>query len=356
MTASSVDSLVIVDKAKTASFISAATKISEGLSFNKKIFRSLNVKDTLMQRVADILGKEQLYLEDEAGLRLYIKDTFGSQGLALFRSDATNSLHLDTIHALLFYQYIAKALPEKTEQAKAVFYRILSQSLPASLEAMARLSVRGRIEPIFELSSKFFRWKRCPEFLYAYMMDITASQGYKAYYLEKPNLAQIVYLVFKGHTFQEAEELVRKKTDGLVIRNLPTELESNLFLNIFGGEFTNDLFDGFYAQQVMDDMNRVAQVYPLTEGTMYTGFSLFIRPQMIEVMGAILTGVQDELRSNPIVGTDDVNIYHLSPSRIGVLVKDTVNLEDAFPTMHEFFKLVKPFTLDEDYLLSGGWL
>jgi|HigsolmetaAR203D_1030402.scaffolds.fasta_scaffold00298_5 hypothetical protein len=352
----SIDSLVQVDKAITAVFIAAASNIQQnGVPF-KKTFRSLNMEEVLLERAKELLGKDYLYIEDDAGLRLYIRDTFGERAFAYFRSDATNSLHMDAVHALLFYQCALKQYPDKLKEAEAIFYRIFAKSFPPALEAMARLSIRNRIKPIFELSSKFFRWKRCPEFLNAFMVDLTCGEGYTPYVLERKHLASSTYLVFKGHTLPEADELISKKTDGLVIRDLNPELESRLLMNIMAGDFTSDIFDGYYAPQVIDDMARVEQIYPLVRNTMNTAFSLFVRPQMIEVMGGILKVFQDELRSNPAIGADDVIIHHVSPSRIGVMLKDGLTPEVAFGSLADRFVRAEPLSLDREYLLSGGWL
>lgn len=355
-----------MNAANVQGFIRAANQLqSNKIFFNKDFVKSANIMETCFEISKSYLGKDFNFLQDAVGVRLYIRDVFGHKALGLFE-DAEGEIILDIEHALLFYyKLVALNSPSNLiNAALGVFYFIAGHQLDMEMLSgddsdpknkitpLAKVTTKGHITPSFDLHAQFFKWKRCPFVLRKYMLQLSIPEGYKAYYFEKPTFAQSAYLTHLGHSFPEAEAITTNSQGGLFYTWLPPYIENQLIPSIMSGGFDPSLMDGYYAQSYIKDNQTIAKSYTIDD--MYNVYNMFVKPNMVQLMGMIINNVKEDVAKNPYLTSTDMSIYHLSPQRLGILVKDGVKLEEVLPTLNQFFTEVPDFDLSA--VLKGDFL
>lgn len=344
---------IMDSRADIHTFIRQASKLMDDkVHFAKADVKEFNVMKRAFEISESYLGKDFLFLQDATSLRLFLRDTFGSAALLYFE-DANATFHLDIEHALLFYYALKANNSPLLPQALGVLYFIIGHQLDEEFTALSKLTTKGKISPIFELDSHLFRWRRCSFILRKYMLQFSQVPGYRGYYFERSMLGQISYLVAKGQSFEDAKDSLVASNTGIFYPFLPLDVESLLIPFILSGHFDTSLMKGDLTSTLISDMQALSRQYNLSD--VYNVHNQFAKPVMIEMMGKILTLILSEIEKNGHLLGSDVILYHLSPMRVGFLVKDWLSIENVLPTLHRFFKPVEPFDL-EGQALTGDFL
>lgn len=341
-----------ISKPTIQSFMRHASLIAENkIFFNKDFLKKFNVMDRCFELSRQFLGNDFNYLHDAVSVRLYLYDVFGPKSLSLFE-DAYGEIQLDIEHALLFYYKLKSMNSPLLNVALGVVYFIAGHQLDDEFSQISKVAPKSRITPAFELSEKLFRWKRCPFVLRKYMLPLSKPEGYNAFYYEKHALGQIAYLMNTGLSFEEADKMMKNASGGIFYSYLPVHIENMMLPNILTGGFDPTQMDGLYAQNFVRDTSKIAQSY--TVDAVYNVYNFFVKPIMVDVMGMILNKMNEDTLKNTYFIPSDMIVYHLSPHRLGVLVKEGVALNQVLPTLHQFFKPVT--SIDLTQVINGEFL
>lgn len=303
------------------------------LFINKDYIRSFEVKNKCWNMAKKTLGNDFNFLYDEIGKRKYLHDVFGKD-FELFISDS-GDVEFDQEHTILLYNKLEKEGSRLTKTAIGLLYYIAGEQLDREFEEIVKTSIKGYIAPAFDLSPQTFRWKRCNHILRKYAMYFTKPEGYKAYYFEKSNFAQIAYLCTKGKTLKEAEQIMKSATGGIFYSYLPKNIENMLAYAILGGQLGG--LNGMYASEFSKDSLKLSTQF---DGADYSVFNMNVKPIMIEFMGMTMTGILEEMGRNKDISPTDAYIYHVSPYRFGILVKDSLDLNYVLPQWGKYFNPV----------------
>lgn len=341
-----------VAKANIQSFIRHANILSEQkIDFDRSFLKSFNVQEECFNISRSYLGNDINYLQDAIGVRLYIKEVFGVDNLRLFE-DNMGQIVLDLEHSLLFYYYMQAIKSPHINTALGLVYYLAGHQLGDELESISKVTTKGKISPKFKLDAKLFTWDRCPFILRKYMLQLSLVEGYRAYYFEKSNFTQIAYLIHSGIPFDNADAQLQSMSGGLFYPFLQPNIENALADNILSGNFDTSGMKGNMTQKFIADTNRISNEYQISD--VYNTYVQMVKPIMVEVIGMLLNNMMEDASRNSYITKSDLRLYHVSPKRIGILVKDGLSLQSVLPTMHKFFKPVEQFDLRN--IITGDFL
>lgn len=341
-----------LSNANSQSFMRHARSISENkIFFNKPFIKKLDVMEACFDITRERLGKDYLFLQDAVSVRLYIRDVFGTEALELFE-DTNGEMILDLEHAILFYYYMKSQNSPLMNTVEGLVYFMAGHQLDDEFRQISEVAPRGRITPTFELNPKQFRWRRCNHILRKYMLQLSVPEGYTAYAFEQPALAQIAYLMHCGVPFLQAKEQMQQAQGGLFYSFLPPHIENMLMPSILSGGFDMTLMDGYYTQNLIRDNELISSEYTLDE--VYNVYNQFVKPYMVDMMGLSVGGIMQEFEENEYLTPSELSVYHLSPQRLGIILKEGVKIEHALPKYSQYFQPVKPFDLIT--ILDGEFL
>lgn len=315
-----------------------------GLNINKDFLRDKKILNLCWDYVVTYLGNivdSPAQLEDDRFMRDLVLKVAGLDKNLFLNSDGTFELGFE--NALILYHKYKRNANVMTNARNGLRYALLYRELKQEFESLYKASSKGVIAPIYELNSQFFTWRRAPEITRKYSLYATQPAGYKCYYYEKNNLAQTVFLYVCGKTLKEASVITDAKTCGILFPFLPIDIEEKLMPYILAGRVGN--YEGEYKKKLQAFEGSMFDKY---ESELYTVYNMKIKPHMIEMMGAFMDVVLTEVKQyHPEFEYLDTFIYHVSPQRFGIAVKDCYNIEDVLPESHKLFKPVtKPLFTD----------
>lgn len=348
----------ITRRLRITTFTNYAQKIKTfNLPLNKDFIRNFDLKSKCASYArkyldldVDKLVNDKFEFDDKE-LRLYIRNKLGIKILDMLR-DSEGELIIDLPHMLVALAYERDQEPKSFEAINTLIgltYLVLGAELSAEWDLLIKSSTRGIIQPNFECSANYFSWKRCPFVLRKYAMYLTKPEGYDVYYYEKPYIAQIAYLISTGLSMEEATDYMHRAKAGLFFNFLAKDKENSIVQEILMDKFysCNGVFANAYKERHEELESKFGDV------SVYNVFNSDVRPHMVEMMGFILKGVLDTLAENG-VPQSEAFVYHISPYRIGVAVKEGTDLATVLPELHEFMKPVPvPDLLS---LMSGVYL
>lgn len=339
-------------KANIQSFMRHARILAENkIFFNKPYAKKLNPMEACFEVSRQMLGKDFMFLQDAISTRLYIRDVFGANSLRYFEN-SEGEIVLDIEHALLFYYKLKSMNSNLLNVALGVVYFIAGHQIDDEFTQISKVSPKNVITPSFRLDATLFSWKRCNYILRKYMLQMSAQEGYNAYYFERPLLNQIAYLTYHGETFESASKQIEQMQGGIFYTFLPTHVESMLIPSILSGGFNETIMDGYYTQTYLRDKKTIEQTYTLDD--VYNVYNQMLKPVLIEMMGMIVNNVIEEAERNAYMHPNEFRIYNISQHRLGVLVKQGINIQNVLPTLYSRFKQVETFDLTK--LLEGEHL
>ncbi len=348
----------------TATFKSVARKLQDiTLSLDKVAINTLDIGSLGRASAEEMLGSSIHFLEDKRIAMPFLRNMLGDLYLILFNSEG--DLTLSHEHWLLLYHKFKRLTPKDlralkvSEEADLQFVLGLlmyygSVDIAAEFEALKKACVSRRIVPLFDLTPQSFGWKRCKPILRRYTAYFTKPPGYNAYLFEYPNLATLAYLLHVGLSLSEAEATLRTTKGGLICPHLPVEIESALLYTILGGGVSE--ISGPYKKQYTDDVVNFASKFPHGD---HSVFSVYVKPIMIEFVGLAMHNLLSDLKTRSFLHPLDAYIYHVSPYRFGLAVKDTFNLEDllTFSSNVDIYRHLKEVEKPCVSSLSAGrWL
>jgi hypothetical protein len=341
-----------ITKANIQSFIRQARILSDNkINFNRAFLKKFSVQEECFSVARVHLGTDMAYLEDAFGVRSYIREVFGTEGLRLFEDD-NGGIILDLEHALLFYYSLLANSSPFIETALGLVYLIAGHQLDDEFTHISKVAPKGRITPKFDLDAKLFRWKSCPFILRKYMLQLSQVEGYTAYYFEKSFFNQTAYLVSTGMSFDEADAQMNSMKGGLFYPLLPPRIENVLVPSILKGDFDTSGMQGNMTQRYIKENSLLATSYEIS--AVYNVYNQTVKPIEIEIIGLIIKNMLEDVNKNAVLAPSDLSIYHLSPQRVGILVKDGLHIQKIMPTMSKFFKPVEQFDLRN--ILNGDFL
>lgn len=353
-----------VSQANIRTFLGQAQQFrDEGLFFNKPLVLDFDVKEQCIELAKVYLNKDIMFLQSVVETRLYIKDVFGDDLFYLFQ-DNLGDIILDMEHALLFYYKAKEQNHKNLDIAKGIVFFIAGEQLKNEFGTLAKVTnSKNQIFPKFLQNRNTFSWGQCPFVLRKYMLQLSAQEGYVPYVFERPNLGQILYLTLQGKSFQEARDEVNNMTNGLFYSYLPKEVEELLIPAILSDELDTDGMTGYYKQSYTRDIAQVAtdldkfgkkNMESDLDTTKFNIYTQKVKPLLIELTGMALNNIKNDIAHNINIDKGDVKIYHLSPQRIGIMVKEGVDVEKALPTVHPHISQVEPVDLEN--ILNGAFL
>jgi hypothetical protein len=113
---------------------------------------------------------------------------------------------------------------------------------------------------------------------------------------------------------------------------------------ILWGEFDTDFMNGTLVENFKSDLISLSSQYEITK--LYNAYTHITKPIMIDLIGKILLLIDEDLvKSDTLAGSEAI-VYHISPMRIGFLIKSGLSIENVLPNLHAYFNPVKPFEYD----------
>jgi len=346
-------------------FISQAAMLSnKGVFFNKTLLKEHKIVDSCFERAKGYLDGDIEYLSSNTNeeVRKYILNVFrdtlaneyGQNTLRVFQ-DFYGNTKFDIEHGLLFYyKVVSRVDPSNSliDKALGLLYYLAGHQLDEEFRQISRLARGNFLNPKFQLNSEEFRWEQCPFVLRKYMLFLSKPEGFNAYYFEKSNLAQIAYLMLRGNTLEVAEKTIDDSKGGLFYDYLPLDIENLLMPGILTNSFNlsemNDKFKHIYEDEdenevmsgVMDDVYKI--------------YSKKVKQIMINWNGSVVHHILGEASKNPYLSSSEFTIYHVSPQRIGFLLKNNIELKEVLPTLWTYLKPVNE--VDLGLMFEGEFL
>lgn len=320
-----------------------------GLNVNKGFLRDNHIIDRCLDLARTYLGKDVIdNMFDDRYIRSFIIDTFGSDRDLFVGSDGRFNLGIE--NTLLLYYKLKMKRPDLVNTLVGLRALITARVLKKEFESLFKATNKGVIAPIYRLNSQFFGWQRAQEILRKYTLYLTKPEGYTCYYYERPNLAQITFLCACGKSLQEATTYVDNMHSGLFYDFLSKDTEELLMPAILSGK------TGMLNSKYTDKLNTFeSNLFDKYDSELYTVYNILVKPNMIELTGNCIDTILKEIKeSNPELSNWDAFVYHLSPQRFGLAIKNDVHIEDVLPKSHMLFKkVVKPLYTD---ILKGLYL
>lgn len=339
-------------KAHTDRFIAEAHRLQkDGIHYNRKKAASLNIMATCMERAEHFLGKDINFVYDGPSVRMYIENVFGKEGVKCFE-DFIGDFHPTIEHAMVFYYRSSQfALTEEHKRlVKGLFYFIAGHQLDDEFTRIAKVATKDLIKPTFRLSAEYFGWKKCEHIFRRYTLNFAAKEGYTEYFFEKPTLPMTSFLTYLGMSFPDADKTAKSMQGGGFFPFMPAVVENRLLPHLFAERLNANIMQGYYTPSYLKDVEKIEETYTISSD--HNTYNFSVKPRMIEFMGNTLGLMDKDMASNPHLAPSDAYINHLSPQRIGLAVRDGVQLQEVLPTLHGFFNKVPEFSLD---LLPEGY-
>lgn len=344
----------VFNESSNAFFMRTANMIAEAkIHYDKAHVKQINIMRHFCTLSEQCLGKDYKFLQDGASTRLYIRDVFGAKALRIFENNR-GEIFLDIEHALVFYYWLRAQNSPHLNIALGILYFIAAHQLDEEFEAISKVAPKNQIKPIFELSPNLFRWKRCNYVLRKYMLalSVNSEENEKGYYYEMPSINQIGYLLSKGFSLKDAKHRMENTQGGLFYSYIPRDIENMLLPSILSGDITSIAMDGYFTQSLIQDFEVLAK--GMTVSNVYNVYTQNVKPILVDMMGILISAIQNELHGNPSVGAGDVKFYHIAPTRLGLAFKENIPVDMAVPSFASHLRPVKP--LSHYDLLAGEHL
>lgn len=313
----------------------ANTLKKDGLYLNKYKIKGFKVAEYHNE----LLEKYNISTETDiiTAKRLLI-DLIGEDYLAFLNNSFT--LELDySIERLMILQNIMKNKKENISEILGLIYYIYSNTLNRNLEQLIKASSWSTLYPIYSLNFQGYFWKRCPDIFNKYMLDLTIPPNYTGYYYEKKNLAHIAYLsVIKKHNMNESEFIIKKLKKGIFFKDLDLNIEETYLNYILSNKFDYELLDGTYSNSFKLRNNSI--IPDVRQNPSSADFyTYYIKPFMINFIGKMCECFKDDAEYNG--KANGFKFYHISDYRIGIAIKNDLNVEDVFPASNILLKKVQ---------------
>ncbi len=331
-------------------FMKYAAKLKErGIFFNRQKVLQEGLPEKLRDLAKSYLGKDIGFLNEDSDIRLYIKDTYGREGLDTF-SDPFGTLSIDLERVMLFY-HSQKEQKSKQRETYGLTYYMGAVALEKEFALLRKLASKNMIRAEFSISSRFFGWKRCSSVFRRYMLTYGIEEGYDSYVFERESLSQVAFLLSLGMSYEEALGELKGVRNGIFYPNVPLEVENRINHLLFSDELDTSLITGTHSSKV-DEVNRgLLDVRQLSNS--HNIYCTTVKPIMIDLLGMTLKRMEEDLSVSGF--GEQVRVNHLSPLRIGFQVPSGVALQEALPTLAPLLVQVTP-TLDTGAFLTGDLL
>lgn len=326
------------------SFLVEANKLkTEGIFLNKDYIKDLNINKVCKESAKLLLGSAYNRLTDSTSAKLFLKEILSEEDFAIFRDGLTMGLTYSLERLLIVHSRLDKRNDDLANTVLGVIYYMAGDIFENEFKNIFKACSGNRLTPAFTLSASSFKWGRCPHVLKKYMLKFTQPMGYDAYYYERPNLAHLSFLTSDVVKMDVdlAEDTISKLKGGLFFKDLSPNLENRLMHDILLGGY--DTMDGKYAGTVLSESIKLED--ELGINTDISGlYNHHLKPLMIEFIGRVISEVRDDVKRNTDLDNDVFKIYHVSPQRFGILVKEGMDLKGVLPNYHHIFKKVTGVT------------
>lgn len=337
------------------SFFVEANKFKrEGIFLDKDYIKQLDVKRKCIETSEGILGSDKELVYDVDSAKAFLRTLVSENDFKIFANALTMGLTYSIERLLLLYDKLNNRGDECTQQVLGVIYFLVGHILEDEFKTLIKASNGGRLYPAYTLSKNAFKWSRCTNILRKYMLRLSKPNGYDAYYYERPNLCHLAFLTSDcvGMDVESAEDYISKMKQGIFLKNISSTVENKLSPDILMGGY--DILDGLYASTILKETIALEDELG-TNADISSVYSQHVKPLMIEFMGRIISIVNDEVSRNTELESGVFKIYHISPNRVGILVKEGVDIKDVLPTSHTLFKKV-PVGITQRSLVLGEYL
>ncbi|MNL91362.1 hypothetical protein D3C81_10960 [compost metagenome] len=331
---------------------------NNGINFDKEKVKLLNLRRDCLTKARKFLGEDMDYhilnycikdinddtvdFYDVMPLREYIKNTLG-KGYFLSIVDLEGDLRFDIEHGLLLYFKALKEKHKNVNKALGLLYVFAAIGIGNELKVLKKTTVKGKLYPKYGNLGVLFRWEKCPYVTRKYMMHMDNNEGYKLYYLEPSNLHQIAFLICTGMSFEEAKAFINNRTEGIFCEYLPLDIENKLTEMV--------LTDGLAAIQgifstKLQELEIEMKALPSYNKDKSNIYDTLMRTHTMNILGIFVNNLVSEIEGNSALVPSDIIINHITPSRVGIKIKDYLTIEDVLPTMHKYFKPLEELTVD----------
>lgn len=337
------------------SFFVEANKFKrEGIFLDKDYIKQLDIKRKCIETAKGMLGSDMEYVYDVDSAKAFLRTLVSEQDFKVFADALTMGLTYSLERLLILYEKLSNRGDECTQQVLGVLYFLVGHIIEDEFKTLIKASNGGRLYPAYTLSKNAFKWSRCNHILRKYMLRLSKPAGYNAYYYERPNLAHLAFLTSDcvGMDVDSAEDYIKKMKKGIFLKDISSDMENKLAPDILMGGY--DIMDGVYASTVLKE-TVVLEDELGTNADISSVYSQHVKPLMLEFIGRVISMVNDEVNRNTTLESGTFKIYHISPNRLGILVKEGVDIETVLPNSHHMFKKV-PISLTPRSLVLGEYL
>lgn len=311
----------------------------------KNLKRGLS--EDLFTMSSEYLGIPVEKVKDKDYLWFFITENF-SQSLSSYLDDEDANFCFTLEHGTLFYY---RSLFEGYDEriVRGVTSAIYAQGVSEDVSQIKASTTKGVFKTKFLLDINNLHLKGVKNFQRSYLRRLLLDDNEVGYYLEKPFLATIAYLMSKGFSFEKAKNFINNTKSGLFYTWLPLEVEDRLLPYILSGKFDTDRMNGYFASTLKSDMDELDK-NNLGKNSYY---NRFCKPIMLEMMGVIVNDIKSDMLLNGI-SHDIVKPYYASERCLAVKVFKLYDLKTVFPNMHKYFNRVEDLSASD--LFKGFWV
>lgn len=254
-------------------------------------------------------------------------------------------IEVDYMHLLLVHRIMKNKGDSREKVIRGLLYKYGKEHLETMIKKLKLKFKPGTnfIDSKIVVDEKAFGWDGCKIYFYRCFMSWLKEQGFRQYYYEKPmqNLIATAMFFSNGKMgYPDAEHLVYSKKEPFFIEGLDKYFENIMAPYILAGNVR--YIDGIYAEAyTREDIKlRAKESY---EG--HNIYSLFIRSYLMRINGQFC----EEFRKdrNFDYKEDDMYINYVSPARVGIKIRDYLDIEEGLKVLHPMLKRQERFSIDK---------
>lgn len=310
------------------------------------------------------LNKVQEDIREFLCYLFFERDGKTSESPNRFLMNFIGSVVLDFEHLLLLYNYLKFINYSNIMEVKGVLYYYAIEEYYRDIYPI----LDGNISIVLRDGMMEFYTQKYRGYNKRYFPIYIVPKGYDCYIFEPKNLAQHAFLtseVEKNSSINslvdryiEAQEILRKKKNGIFFDFLNKDIENKLMSKIASDEFPLQHMNGEYSKVLLDEFldRRKSYTDSVSLDCVSNLYNRIIKPYELEVLGSYIKQFCSNIA---IVDLEkDIFIYYVSPERVAIAVKKDIDkdlLSEIFDS--RFFALLEKeeFPLLED-IIEGKYL
>lgn len=254
-------------------------------------------------------------------------------------------IEVDYMHLLIVHRMMKNKRDDREKLIRGMLYIYGREQLESQVKKLKLKFKPGTdfLDNKVVVDARNYSWDGCQIYFYRCFMTWLKEPGYRQYYYEKPMqnlIASTMYFGGSGMEYPEAEQIVYDKKEPFFIEGLDKQFENIIAPYILAGNVK--YLDGIYADAYTsaDIKLRAKEAY---EG--HNMYSLFVRSYLMKIIGQFCEEFRKDKNSN--FDEDDMCINYVSPLRVGIKIRDYLDIEEGLKNLNPMLKRQERFNIDK---------